>query len=277
MPENNYDVGDRVQFQEISYECIQAHRSQVDWEPRSTPDLWKAIGAIEPELPEVDFPLYRKRALLLPLELDLKSILATSTEEKNEEIDNQKVAANEAEIEAQALLAKHEDLRFAVSELVKMSPDHLQVTIPPDHDGADVDPKFTRNTVLGDQLEYRSSLRKVALTRSDSSTKTAGAGHTSGISGSLADEPTPTPTPVQTEPTGAFTLAKDLLSSTGVLGPLGQWKHVPADARTPRLKKDALSELSERTRKVLSVYDIDPSKQPINCWPHYPYRALAIE
>jgi hypothetical protein len=249
----------------------------VNWEPQFTPELWKAIGAIEPELPEVDFPLYRKRTLLLPLELDLKSILATSTEEKNEEIDNQKVAADKAEIEAQALLAKHEDLSLAVNELVKMSPDHLQVTIPPDHGGADVDPKFTRNTVLGDQLQYRSSLRKVALTRSDLPTRTAEAGHTSGNSGILADEPTPTPTPVKTEPTGAFTLAKDLLSDTGVLGPLGLWKHVPADTRTPRLKEDALSELSERTRKVLSVYGINPSKQPINCWPHYPYRVLAIE
>ncbi|KAK4108839.1 carbohydrate-binding module family 12 protein [Canariomyces notabilis] len=175
-PHKNYNVGDRVRFEDIIYECIQAHRSQVDWEPRVTPALWKAIRACEPEAPEIDVQLYRKRTFLLPLDLDLKSILAMAADEKIKELDNQIKAAKEAEEEAQKLLAKHKNLSLAVTELVKINPNQLQVTVPENHTGA--------------ELDYRSSLRKVALARSDLPIRAAAGGPTSSAaaSASLADE-----------------------------------------------------------------------------------------
>ena len=35
-----YAVGDRVQYNELLYRCVQAHTSQADWTPDVTPALW---------------------------------------------------------------------------------------------------------------------------------------------------------------------------------------------------------------------------------------------
>ncbi len=40
VPGKSYNVGDRVVFDGIVYECQQAHTSQVGWEPPNTPALW---------------------------------------------------------------------------------------------------------------------------------------------------------------------------------------------------------------------------------------------
>lgn len=35
-----YAVGDRRQYDELLYRCVQAHTSQADWTPDRTPALW---------------------------------------------------------------------------------------------------------------------------------------------------------------------------------------------------------------------------------------------
>lgn len=39
------------------YKCVQAHRSQADWEPKNTPALWTKIGDPTEEYPEWSQPL----------------------------------------------------------------------------------------------------------------------------------------------------------------------------------------------------------------------------
>ena len=39
------------------YKCVQAHRSQADWEPENTPALWTKIGDPSEEYPEWSQPL----------------------------------------------------------------------------------------------------------------------------------------------------------------------------------------------------------------------------
>ncbi|PVH68884.1 hypothetical protein DL98DRAFT_599137 [Cadophora sp. DSE1049] len=221
------------------------------------------VGATTPDPPEIDVPLYRKRTLLLPVEADLKSILSLLPEDKKKADDDRCKAAEDAEKEASELLIKHADLKLAIIELVKLSPENLEVKAAPEHPGVDIDVKFTRDHIVGDQLEYRSSLRKIALSRADINAPTTlvrGA-NTDNASGSGAINPSAAgdlPTqPVNTEPTGAFNLAKDLLSSAGLLGPLGSWKAVPVADRTPRVKATALDDLSETTEKVLKDRGID--------------------
>lgn len=43
----SYTVGDKVQYQERPYRCLQAHISQEGWEPESAPSLWARIIASE--------------------------------------------------------------------------------------------------------------------------------------------------------------------------------------------------------------------------------------
>jgi hypothetical protein len=38
-----YKLGDRVLFNGLEYVCIQAHRSQVDWQPDRVPALWNRV------------------------------------------------------------------------------------------------------------------------------------------------------------------------------------------------------------------------------------------
>ena len=38
-----YALGDRVQYDEKLYECVQAHTSQETWTPDITPALWKRV------------------------------------------------------------------------------------------------------------------------------------------------------------------------------------------------------------------------------------------
>ena len=39
----HYDVGDKVQYNDKLYRCLQAHTSQVDWTPDVTASLWTVI------------------------------------------------------------------------------------------------------------------------------------------------------------------------------------------------------------------------------------------
>ena len=38
-----YHVGDVVSFNGHNYKCLQAHTSQVGWEPPNVPALWQAL------------------------------------------------------------------------------------------------------------------------------------------------------------------------------------------------------------------------------------------
>jgi chitinase len=39
-----YATGDRVSYAGHDYQCIQAHTSQVGWEPPNVPALWQALN-----------------------------------------------------------------------------------------------------------------------------------------------------------------------------------------------------------------------------------------
>ena len=43
----DYAVGDRVQHSGTLYKCVQAHTSQADWTPDSTPALWVVVTVEE--------------------------------------------------------------------------------------------------------------------------------------------------------------------------------------------------------------------------------------
>ena len=42
-PGVSYKAGERVRYDAVLYECVQAHTSQDDWTPNITPALWKAV------------------------------------------------------------------------------------------------------------------------------------------------------------------------------------------------------------------------------------------
>ena len=43
----SYALGDRVQYNEVLYKCVQAHLSQSDWTPDVTPALWTVVSLEE--------------------------------------------------------------------------------------------------------------------------------------------------------------------------------------------------------------------------------------
>ena len=42
-----YTVGNRVQYNNTLYKCVQAHTSQADWTPDATPALWVIVSVEE--------------------------------------------------------------------------------------------------------------------------------------------------------------------------------------------------------------------------------------
>ena len=47
MPPMEYEVGDRVRYNDTLYKCVQAHTSQSDWTPDVTPALWVVVSIDE--------------------------------------------------------------------------------------------------------------------------------------------------------------------------------------------------------------------------------------
>src|ERR1051325_8388858 len=43
-PNTAYAVGALVMYQNVEYKCIQAHTSQVGWEPPNVPALWQPVS-----------------------------------------------------------------------------------------------------------------------------------------------------------------------------------------------------------------------------------------
>ena len=50
-----YETGDRVQYQERLYKCIQAHTAQSDWTPDTAVSLW-----VEVSDPAIEFPEWKQ-------------------------------------------------------------------------------------------------------------------------------------------------------------------------------------------------------------------------
>ena len=47
MADHVYDTGERVQYENILYKCVQAHTSQNSWTPDITPALWARVSIDE--------------------------------------------------------------------------------------------------------------------------------------------------------------------------------------------------------------------------------------
>lgn len=43
----DYQVGDRIRYEDILYKCVQAHTSQPSWTPDITPALWTRVSIDE--------------------------------------------------------------------------------------------------------------------------------------------------------------------------------------------------------------------------------------
>lgn len=48
-----YQVGDRIRYNDILYKCVQAHTSQPSWTPDITPALWTEVSIDE-------FPVWKQ-------------------------------------------------------------------------------------------------------------------------------------------------------------------------------------------------------------------------
>ena len=55
MPPMEYEVGDRIRYNDTLYKCVQAHTSQAQWTPDVTPALWTEVSI--DEFPEWKQPL----------------------------------------------------------------------------------------------------------------------------------------------------------------------------------------------------------------------------
>ena len=44
QPNTSYAVGALVMYNGVEYQCIQAHTSEVGWEPPNTPALWQPVS-----------------------------------------------------------------------------------------------------------------------------------------------------------------------------------------------------------------------------------------
>lgn len=56
-PSVSYTVGSLRAYQDKLYKCLQAHTSQEDWTPDTTPALWKEAGNPADEWPEWSQPI----------------------------------------------------------------------------------------------------------------------------------------------------------------------------------------------------------------------------
>ncbi|MDD3192894.1 MAG: hypothetical protein PHE47_03450 [Oscillospiraceae bacterium] len=54
-----YAAGDRVQYGERLYKCLQAHTAQADWAPDTTPSLWAVIDIAHAGTAEDPIPAAR--------------------------------------------------------------------------------------------------------------------------------------------------------------------------------------------------------------------------
>src|SRR6267142_3411089 len=55
-PGTAYSVGALVMFNSVEYKCIQAHTSQVGWEPPNVPALWGPVSGNAAPLPPLPRP-----------------------------------------------------------------------------------------------------------------------------------------------------------------------------------------------------------------------------
>ena len=72
-PNTSYAIGALVIYQSVEYKCIQAHTSQVGWEPPNVPALWGKVSGAPTPTPTT----YRLRPLRLQLEERLEFAAST--------------------------------------------------------------------------------------------------------------------------------------------------------------------------------------------------------
>lgn len=48
--DTEYAVGDRVRYEDILYNCLQAHTSQPGWTPTDAPSLWAKVLIPDPDV-----------------------------------------------------------------------------------------------------------------------------------------------------------------------------------------------------------------------------------
>ena len=49
-PDTDYEIGDRVQYNDILYKCLIAHKSQSDWRPDISPSLFAEVLIPDPSV-----------------------------------------------------------------------------------------------------------------------------------------------------------------------------------------------------------------------------------
>lgn len=79
-PNVAYKTGEQVMYGGTLYECIQAHTSQIGWEPANVPALWKYIGAAQPtNTPAGPTPTPTRTPTSAPTQVRTNTPAATAT------------------------------------------------------------------------------------------------------------------------------------------------------------------------------------------------------
>lgn len=240
-----YQVGSIVTFGGLLYVCIQAHTSLEGWEPPKTPALWvrsndETPGPDPNTPPDTELVDYRNRSLALPLDVDLKPIIA-------DEEDGEGGGDHSDEAEAGKIIERHASLSAAVTELLAVPPADYQSNAKTADGGSTVDEQFNAETLQTRQLQLHSSFGEAIAGR----LREPGAGSgPDGISSSTAD------------------LAKGLLAAPEGLMPNVAFAVVPEEESSLLLKQSA--PLSTGTKTLLSAKGIDFTKVPIDSKPCKP-------
>ncbi|MEU5524886.1 hypothetical protein ABZ759_30570 [Streptomyces sp. NPDC047860] len=193
---------------------------------------------------------WRRRSLRLPAALRLPSRL--STREAEEELrERRQEAVDERNGHVRDLLAEHERLRAAVSELGALDAQHFRVSGRVESEAA-LPPEQLRlkNTVLGESA-YTADVRALNLRQMKQAIE-ADPGE-----GAHVDRPP--------EPASAAALAETLLGTTSpVLAGRGAFRPPDVSEVGFRLKPTAVDALSEETKDVLERRSIDLSATPLD-------------
>ncbi|MFD3521445.1 hypothetical protein [Streptomyces sp. NPDC058653] len=200
----------------------------------------------------------RRRPLRLPYETGLEAVTSTVEAERVRR-EKEAEAARIRRERAEQLLGLYQQLRRAVVELTGLGGEHFSISAQSGSEQVLPPAEYTPHAELARQISFHSRLSEANLRAlAGGGTGTGGA-----APGAAAEEPTPTPPEIPVA--GAAELAgqvfgarPDLLAGTpgfvpAVLGELGF-----------RLGPDAVEQLSEATRALLTARGIVVSAQPLD-------------
>jgi hypothetical protein len=213
----------------------------------------KTPPAPTPPPPKDDGPdllPYRKRSLQIPVEADLRSVIAQPKYGEGESPDPRRDAEQREEA-AQEVIQQHGRLLQAINELVGVDSNQLRAPAAIPHNGVPVDKELSPFKLAERQVTFRSTLRDINVDQFKASAERGGGGQSD---------------PLKLQDAGgsasALALSRDLLSVPSGLTPKGPWKpQVPAEFAM-RLKEDVA--LSATTRAVLQEKMIDIQKTPLD-------------